>query len=862
MGTVIDDRHAATEFKPLFEVLLPSVYNDSIATAISQQSSREDKALSRSRKSNQKAGTSSSGPKRHHSQATPERKAGSAEADQPIKNRWTCAALSSRVPGIFMGHANGQVWHWHAAAVPAAEVLQDQDTPDKLDVQPWRPVPRRQVLQLICTQKGPVTALLGPKGPRCLPDPAAQRSSRFSAGDQHPAGPAAGAEPHLDQVFTAGHDGAIRVWETHRLGVLSRRLVACATLVQVLEGHQSTVTALAHRHRYLISSSTDQTIIIWRTTQPPQAWHQGNPRWEKQELLMAMDSWVTSLSYAAADTVSDNCGQLFMTDDTGKVAGAQPIVQDIRQAWLPASLISWVTKGPTPPSSSQAADLARYPAVPRRIQDRAAIQILYVPELDVLLTIARDSCMRIMDPATYGLRSIVSHPAGRLFTAIACHVHHAEVLLADDMGWVMTYGIEAERFLSRQQVTEEPIVGLLHLYGPGPTLAADLVDGAEPPPKGSGMLSRYLQEEAEVCAVLCASSMRLLRVRRQSGYQLLCAGPTAPIVALQAMPSQDSGEQRAGSLLSAAAEGGLSLWHPNVNGDLLQHALPVPTSEITSMAMAVNNTPMTGHEDGSLVVWNLETGTHHLIGRHANTVTCLASAQLPTHGLTILSSGYDGRLCMWAAHGRQGLKAAVLLFTAQLEAGQDILSLLMDSNGSFVLCGCRDGKLAVFYTQSLQEAEPVKGAPEAVTTLAMTCDWLVAGTEAGTICQWSTHARTGLRPSTSMGCLTQVRQAKPIITAGGGHAIVGLCILPNPEFAASCTSSGLLRAWHLSSEDIVAQLDMQQELTSMVIRATLPEPDVVLGTTAAGIVRWQWESHAALRPAVGSSQVPRLHLSS
>ena len=63
---------------------------------------------------------------------------------------------------------------------------------------------------------------------------------------------------------------------------------------------------------------------------------------------------------------------------------------------------------------------------------------------------------------------------------------------------------------------------------------------------------------------------------------------------------------------------------------------------------------------------------------------------------------------------------------------------MQSSRGSFV---CRQ----VFYTQSLQEAEPVKGAPEAVTTLAMTCDWLVAGTEAGTICQWSTHARTGLR---------------------------------------------------------------------------------------------------------------------
>ena len=68
---------------------------------------------------------------------------------------------------------------------------------------------------------------------------------------------------------------------------------------------------------------------------------------------MAMESWVTSISYAAANTVSDNCGQLFMTDDTGMLAGAQPVVKDIRQAWLPASLISWVTKGPTPLSSSR-----------------------------------------------------------------------------------------------------------------------------------------------------------------------------------------------------------------------------------------------------------------------------------------------------------------------------------------------------------------------------------------------------------------------------------------------------------------------------------------------------------------------------
>ena len=67
---------------------------------------------------------------------------------------------------------------------------------------------------------------------------------------------------------------------------------------------------------------------------------------------MMMESWVTSLSYAAAATVSDNCGQLFMTDDTGMLAGAQPVVKDIRQAWLPASLITWITKGPSRPATS------------------------------------------------------------------------------------------------------------------------------------------------------------------------------------------------------------------------------------------------------------------------------------------------------------------------------------------------------------------------------------------------------------------------------------------------------------------------------------------------------------------------------
>ena len=67
----------------------------------------------------------------------------------------------------------------------------------------------------------------------------------------------------------------------------------------------------------------------------------------------------------------------------------------------------------------------------RRLQDRGAIQILFVPELSTLVTISRDTCMRLLDPATFVLRTILPHPEGDTFTAVTCHAGHAEVILGD-----------------------------------------------------------------------------------------------------------------------------------------------------------------------------------------------------------------------------------------------------------------------------------------------------------------------------------------------------------------------------------------------------------------------------------------------
>ncbi|KAK9862150.1 hypothetical protein WJX84_005102 [Apatococcus fuscideae] len=246
---------------------------------------------------------------------------------------------------------------------------------------------------------------------------------------------------------------------------------------------------------------------------------------------------------------------------------------------------------------------------------------------------------------------------------------------------------------------------------------------------------RHVLAEAEICAVVCKSSVKVMQVERQSGYRQLCIGPTGGIVALHELSEQGSGEQRAGGLLSATVEGGLSLWHPNVNGHLEQQALPVPESEITSLTMAQDTIPVTGHEDGSIVAWNLGTGTHQAIGSHNNTVTCLAAAQLPSHGLTLLSSDTQ---CLQLSH-------TVVFSKTDNTVGRVLMLKHPIQDPGDAVTRLKGMRRQVFYSQSLQDGGTLDGAPEAVTSLVLTPDWLVAGTENGATCQWSTHLRNGVR---------------------------------------------------------------------------------------------------------------------
>lgn len=71
-----------------------------------------------------------------------------------------------------------------------------------------------------------------------------------------------------------------------------------------------------------------------------------------------------------------------------------------------------------------------------------------------------------------------------------------------------------------------------------------------------------------------------------------------------------------------------------------------------------------GHEDGQLLLWRLDTGSHQLLGAaghgHSNTVAVLTLLLTAKGDELLLSGGDDGRVCLWQPRQLRGTKPHLL----------------------------------------------------------------------------------------------------------------------------------------------------------------------------------------------------------
>lgn len=69
-----------------------------------------------------------------------------------------------------------------------------------------------------------------------------------------------------------------------------------------------------------------------------------------------------------------------------------------------------------------------------------------------------------------------------------------------------------------------------------------------------------------------------------------------------------------------------------------------------------------GHEDGTVRLWRIDTGTHIVLGpdSHTNTVCCLAPAHTAKGDELLLSGSYDGWVALWETKQLKGVKPHML----------------------------------------------------------------------------------------------------------------------------------------------------------------------------------------------------------
>ena len=104
-------------------------------------------------------------------------------------------------------------------------------------------------------------------------------------------------------------------------------------------------------------------------------------------------------------------------------------------------------------------------------------------------------------------------------------------------------------------------------------------------------------------------------------------------------------------IITASLDNTIRLWNSKKMD--VANVLEAPSdSEVSCMTFLMESClVVTGHEDGTLRLWNLEISSSILLkstkgGQHSNTISCIMSAKIGDEE-KIFAGSYDGLISMW-----------------------------------------------------------------------------------------------------------------------------------------------------------------------------------------------------------------------
>lgn len=419
-------------------------------------------------------------------------------------------------------------------------------------------------------------------------------------------------------IVTASVDSSIKIWDYQGKVILEP-----AVCVQTLYGHAGTVTSLVILGDYLLSSSTDNTIKVWR--QEEGRGQLVYPWFELQATVSALEGWVRCMTYGTSGDHGD-LGALFAADESG-------------------GLIKIVPHPLWDDSAQRLSTRMEFKVEDRlaKIHDRGVSCIRYVPKWELVLTLAYDMCLRAYDTTTNTVRFCWENEERCQFTALEVELEYDEVLACDTGGTLSIFSVRTGRLMATKRLVP----------GQHPRTMAAAGAGATSQPHHIQAITKVLGRQ--LYAVLTGREYTLWQIEHELEYNMARGGHEKAVISLHACSGVVAGAagEHDFRIFSASIDNTMRLWDPYDMACI--RVLEESISEVSAMTYYEGwNIVVTGHDNGDIRLWNLDSSSTTTLRQHTNTVTALTLALIHRNEELLISTGYDGWVVLWDIRSLRG----------------------------------------------------------------------------------------------------------------------------------------------------------------------------------------------------------------
>jgi WD40 repeat protein len=612
-------------------------------------------------------------------------------------------------------------------------------------------------------------------------------------------------------ILSGSADSRIKIWVNLQDKV--KNYVCCQTLVD----HNGTILALAvsSQNDVIASSSTDCTIKIWT-------------RQEGRDLLLYP-------FYECTHNLNDHCNlKIHGTPSKGVWVTALACKEGDGLRFLAGDSKGHINIYKKDDHSSFRSPSFSLEKTGGDYHNLIINQLLLVPQENFLFSISFDQYFKGLD-ATNGNEFVSVRNLNRCyFTSLIWDYSTHELIAGDEKGFIGVWNVYNERPLFWGKLFKEDMK----------------------------ILCLFLRTNKRELIVTTETLVEIFQIKRgQSSHDI--QGHEGAILAVHAQEANDIPKLHSNNkprFITCSLDNTIKVW--DFSDFSITTSMNGPAeSEISCMCyLQTSNLIATGHEDGSVMLWNAEIQNSEKLkcdksDGHSNTVTAVTQALYKKNIEYLISVGYDVRICIWeiternSAYKQASERSAGITAVPSLRnyvqlrpttAGNELLCVTYDPDRDNIITGSYSGSIILINIQNTDQQKLLTGHQDSVISLALEKNLLYSGSDDKTIRIWDMFFYQGLHvldhghscPIKHLMFIEQ-RDKSGDRSLDAGHLV-------------SCGHDGQVILWNTRNFSIAKRIQRTNQLNCI---GFLPEQNVILlGTEQCTIIT------VPIEPALGNPQ--------